>query len=307
MIFTLGLVCHTELDYKLNQGDYNVSLQTGVLYVVATPIGNLGDITLRAIETLRQVDLIAAEDTRHSRKLLEHFAISTPLTPLHEHNESRQMDSILEMLAQGQQVAIISDAGTPLISDPGFIVVRAAHQQGFRVVPIPGPSAMIAAISAAGLPTHRFTFEGFLPAKAAARMAVLRALQKEPRTLVFYEAPHRLRESLEDCCSVFGDDRPAVLARELTKTYETLRRLPLRALYDFVVADPEQQQGEAVLIVQGATHAPSASYEISLDLLLTHLLAHMSVKSAAQLAASLTGVGKNTLYDRALQLSQPGP
>lgn len=285
-----------------------MSAQTGVLYVVATPLGNLGDMTYRAVETLRQADIIAAEDTRHSRKLLEHYAISTPLVALHEHNEPQQARAVLTMLLQGKHVALISDAGTPLISDPGFVLIREVRAAGVQIVPVPGPSAVITALSVAGLPTDRFTFEGFLPAKAGARRACLHQLRHEARTLIFYEAPHRLLDTLQDIAAEFGPERPVVLARELTKTYETVCAMPAHALYDFVAANKEQQLGEMVLLVQGVTPDPNAAHcEIEVDVLLARLLEHMTVKSAAQLAAAVTGLGKNTLYERALQLSQRQP
>lgn len=285
-----------------------MSVQTGVLYVVATPLGNLGDMTFRAVDILRQVDVIAAEDTRHSRKLLEHYAIPTPLIALHEHNEPQQARTVLTMLLQGKHVALISDAGTPLISDPGFVLIREVRAAGVQVVPVPGASAVITALSVAGLPTDRFTFEGFLPAKAGARRACLHHLRHEARTLIFYEAPHRLLDTLQDIAAEFGPERPMVLARELTKTYETVCAMPARALSDFVAANKEQQLGEIVLLVQGAALDPNAAQcEIEVDVLLARLLEHMTVKSAAQLAAAVTGLGKNTLYERALQLSQHQP
>ena len=283
-----------------------MSFQPGVLYVVATPLGNLGDMTYRAVEMLKQVDIILAEDTRHSRKLLEHYGIQTQLQALHEHNESQQAAAVLATLQQGKQVAIISDAGTPLISDPGFVLVREARTAGIHVVPIPGASAVIAALSVAGLPTDRFVFEGFLPTKSAARQAYLQSLRHETRTMVFYEAPHRILDTLEDMCQIFEPERSAVMARELTKTYETVIARPLQELHNFVAADAKQQLGEVVLLLHGAaTVTQVACAEIEIDALITQLLVHISVKSTAQLVATLTGQSKNALYDRALQLSQP--
>jgi 16S rRNA (cytidine1402-2'-O)-methyltransferase len=282
-----------------------VSCAAGVLYVVATPLGNLGDITYRAVEVLKTVDLVTAEDTRHSRKLLGHYGIQTPMLSLHTHNEQEQTLHLIELLGQGKKIALISDAGTPLISDPGFILVREVHQQGGRVIPIPGPSAVIAALSVAGLPTDRFVFEGFLSSKAVARATHLHALREEPRTLVFYEAPHRILETLSAMVTVFGAQRDAVLVRELTKTYETVCAKPLGELRDWVAEHAEQQLGEIVLLVQGATAAVSPTKcEIEVETLLTQLLAHVSVKTAAQVTAAVTGLGKNALYDRALQLTQ---
>lgn len=274
----------------------------GVLYVVATPIGNLDDISARALRVLREVKLIAAEDTRHSQRLLQHFGIETPLAPCHEHNEREQGGRFITRLLDGDDVALISDAGTPLISDPGFHLVRQARAAGIRVVPVPGPSALIAALSAAGLPSDRFIFEGFLPAKAAARHARLEALREEPRTLIFYEAPHRLLESLEAMKDVFGAERPVVLARELTKTFETLKDLPLGELCAWVAADANQQRGECVLLV-GGWQAPEGEEMVTAEALriLDLLLGELPLKRAAALAAEITGVRKNLLYQVALQ------
>jgi len=274
----------------------------GVLYVVATPIGNLDDISARALRVLREVKLIAAEDTRHSQRLLQHFGIETPLAPCHEHNEREQGGRFITRLLDGDDVALISDAGTPLISDPGFHLVRQARAAGIRVVPVPGPSALIAALSAAGLPSDRFIFEGFLPAKAAARHARLEALREEPRTLIFYEAPHRLLESLEAMKDVFGAERPVVLARELTKTFETLKDLPLGELCAWVAADANQQRGECVLLV-GGWQAPEGEEMVTAEALriLDLLLGELPLKRAAALAAEITGARKNLLYQVALQ------
>ena len=275
---------------------------TGVLYVVATPIGNLDDISARALRILREVALIAAEDTRHSQRLLQHFGINTPLQACHEHNEREQGGRFLTRLLAGDDVALISDAGTPLISDPGFHLVRQARAAGVRVVPVPGPSAVIAALSAAGLPSDRFIFEGFLPAKAAGRRARLEALREEPRTLIFYEAPHRLLESLEALRDTLGAERQVVLARELTKTFETLKGLPVGELCEWVRADANQQRGECVLLVAG-WQAPEGDESVSAEALrvLDLLLAELPVKRAAALAAEITGVRKNLLYQVALQ------
>lgn len=225
--------------------------QPGKLYVVATPIGNLDDISPRALRTLREVALIAAEDTRHSIRLLQHFGITTALAACHDHNEREQGGRFVARLLAGDDVALISDAGTPLISDPGYHLVRQVRAAGIEVVPVPGPSALIAALSAAGLPSDRFIFEGFLPAKAAARRGRLDLLKEEPRTLIFYEAPHRVLESVQDMASLFGKDRHAVLARELTKTFETLKGAPLGELAEWIAADSNQQRGECVLLVTG--------------------------------------------------------
>ena len=278
------------------------SVQPGSLYVVATPIGNLDDISARALRILREVALIAAEDTRHSARLLQHFGIETPLAACHEHNERDQGGRFLARLQAGEDVALISDAGTPLISDPGYHLVRQARAAGFAVVPVPGACALIAALSAAGLPSDRFLFEGFLPAKAAGRRARLEQVREEPRTLIFYEAPHRILECLQDMCEVFGDDRPALLARELTKTFETLQGLPLAELCEWVAADSNQQRGECVVLVAG-WQAPEGEEAVSAEALrvLDLLLSEMPLKRAAALAAEITGVRKNVLYQVALE------
>lgn len=278
-----------------------MSTNAGTLYVVATPIGNLGDMSPRAVETLQRVACIAAEDTRHSAGLLRHFGISTPLFALHEHNEREASAEVIRRLQQGADVALISDAGTPLISDPGFPLARLAHEAGIRVAPVPGPSALIAALSAAGLPTDRFAFEGFLPSRATARRHALEALAAERRTLAFYEAPHRLLETLEDMAAVFGPARLAVLARELTKTFETLRRAPLGELLEFVRADPHQQRGEAVVLVHGAPPLPADALAEEPRRVADLLAADLPVKQAAALAAKITGAKKNQIYDYLVQ------
>ena len=281
-----------------------MSDHSGVLYIVATPLGNLGDMSQRAIETLQRVDLIAAEDTRHSKKLLVHFGIDKPMIAFHEHNERDRSSEILAQLQAGRQIALISDAGTPLISDPGYHLVRQLHDAGIRVVPIPGPSAVITALCAAGLATDHFCFEGFLPSKAVARDKYLSHLVRETRTLVFYESPHRLLETLKSMLHVFGLARRVTLARELTKTFETIRQDTIANIVSWVEANPEQQKGESVLIVEGAVAQPSDRVEVDSDKLLLTLLTHMSVKDAAHHAAQLTGQGKNELYQRALQIKQ---
>lgn len=270
--------------------------------MVATPIGNLDDISARALKVLKDVALIAAEDTRHSVRLLQHFGIQTPLAACHDHNERDEGGRFLARLSAGDDVALVSDAGTPLISDPGYHLVRQAREAGIKVVPVPGACAVIAALSAAGLPSDRFIFEGFLPAKAAGRRTRLQALVEEPRTLIFYEAPHRILESLKDMAEVFGADRPAVLARELTKTFETLKGLPLSELFNFVEADSNQQRGECVVLVSGYT-APEDEEAVSAEALrvLDLLLQEMPLKRAAALAASITGARKNALYQAGLE------
>ncbi|MDM7322993.1 MAG: 16S rRNA (cytidine(1402)-2'-O)-methyltransferase [Gammaproteobacteria bacterium] len=278
----------------------------GTLYVVATPIGNLTDLSPRAREVLASVDLIAAEDTRHSRKLLQHFGIATPLTAMHAHNEQQRVEDLLGRLRGGQSLALISDAGTPLLSDPGFPLVRAALRAGVRVSPIPGPSAAMAALSVCGLPSDRFIFEGFLPAKGTARKARLAELLDETRTLIFFEAPHRLLDTLRDMVVVLGAEREATLARELTKTFETVRLGTLGTLVDWVAGDEDQQRGECVILVRGG--APRVAEEaagIGQEALLRSLLAHgVPVKGAAAIAADLLGGSKKTYYQICLDMQK---
>ena len=279
-------------------GDVNTP---GTLYVVATPIGNLEDISARALRVLREVALIAAEDTRHSARLLQHFGINTPLAACHEHNEREQGSRLVQRLLAGDDLALISDAGTPLISDPGYHLVRNARAAGVRVVPVPGACALIAALSASGLASDRFVFEGFRGARATGRRQRLQALLEEPRTLILYEAPHRLLECLADLRELFGVGRPAVLARELSKTFETIKGAPLGELHDWVAADSNQQRGECVLLVEG-WQAPEGEEALSAEALrvLDLLLAELPLKRAAALAAEITGVRKNLLYQQAL-------
>jgi len=280
------------------------STQNGTLYIVATPIGNLGDITYRAVEILQQVDLIVVEDTRHSGKLFQHYNLTSPKYVLHDHNEKENSIKLVEKLQQGLNLALISDAGTPLISDPGYWLVNLAIQNSVHVVPIPGPSAAICALSVSGLPSDRFCFEGFLPAKKLARHNRLLQLVPETRTLIFYEAPHRILDCLQDMVQVFGPERQAVISRELTKTFETILRAPLAELLLCVESDSNQQKGEFVIVVHGATETAAATQEEQ-DHLLLLLLEELSVKSAAALASKITGVKKNHLYERALELKNP--
>lgn len=270
------------------------------LYVVATPIGNLDDMSKRAIAVLQQVDKIAAEDTRHSASLLKHYLIKKPMLSLHNFNERERVAAILAALQAGESVALISDAGTPLISDPGYHLVKAVRAAKFRVVPIPGACAAVAALSAAGMPTDKFIFEGFLPAKNEARRQQLLSLVKEPRTLVFYEAPHRLLPTLETLCEVFTGEREVVVARELTKLYESIIQLPLSEMLAYYTAHPEQCKGEVVMIVAGAKDA--ATDTVELERILAILLAELPLKQAANLAAELTGERKNEVYALALKL-----
>lgn len=264
--------------------------------IVATPIGHLGDISARALETLGEVDVIAAEDTRHSQKLLRHYSITTPCVALHEHNERQLAPRLVERMRRGESVALISDAGTPLISDPGYHLVCAAHAAGIRVMPIPGPSALVAALSASGLPSDRFVFEGFLPARATQRRQRLEQLAAETRTLVFYEAPHRGLATLEAMVEVFGADREATWVRELTKLFETVIRATLGELLQRVREDPRQQQGEIVLLVHGAPAGASDGREAEARRMLAILLEELPLRQAAALVSRLTGIGRNTLY-----------
>lgn len=270
------------------------------LYLVATPIGNLGDMTTRAVEVLRKVDVIAAEDTRHSQKLLQHLGIRQTLLACHEHNEQQMMPELLQRLQQGQSIALISDAGTPLISDPGYRLVTMAHEHAIRVVPVPGACAAIAALSVAGLPTDRFVFEGFLPAKQQARLNVLQKLLPEPRTMIFYESCHRIESCLRDMCNVFGEHRRMGFARELTKAFETVRQTTLGDCLSLVQEDANQRKGEIVLLLAGAEQTGATTEQLTQTLLV--LLQELPLKQSAALASKLTGLGRNECYQRALEL-----
>lgn len=272
----------------------------GTLYVVATPIGNLADMVPRAAETLQQVDLIAAEDTRHSKRLLEHFHISTPMVAYHDHNEAQSLPALLQRLKKGESIALISDAGTPLISDPGYRLVRAAREAGFRVCPIPGASALIAALSVAGLPSDRFVFEGFLPPKSGARRKHLEALAAEERTLIFYEAPHRIAATLADVVHCLGADREVVIARELTKTFETILAGNAEDVAKRVEEDPNQQRGEIVLLIRGAEPS-GGELDAEARRIMSILAKDLPLKQAASLAAEISGAKKNALYQWAVE------
>lgn len=277
------------------------SSATGTLYVVATPIGNLADMVPRAVEALQTVALIAAEDTRHSSRLLAHFDIKTPVVAYHDHSDDQRTENILQRLLAGENVALISDAGTPLVSDPGYRLVRQARLRGVQVVPVPGACAMIAALSAAGLPSDRFAFEGFLPAKQTARCNLLQSLVNEPRTLIFYEAPHRILETLQDIAQVFGPEREVVIARELTKTFETIRGGAVAEIAAWVTGDTNQQRGEIVLLVHGAAAPATAQMSQEAERVMRVLLNELPIKQAASLGAKLTGLKKNFLYQWALE------
>jgi 16S rRNA (cytidine1402-2'-O)-methyltransferase len=278
----------------------------GTLYVVATPIGNLSDFSPRAAATLEDCDLIAAEDTRHTGILLKHFQINTPQLSLHDHNEAARAAEIIAMLREGKSVALVSDAGTPAISDPGFELVRAAAAAGFNIIAIPGPCAAIAALSIGALPTDRFCFEGFLPARGTARKLRLKLLEAEPRTLVIYESPHRVRETLEDCVTAFGEARAATVVREATKLHETTYRGSLRELLDKSSTDADFSRGEIVLLIGGAAETADGDSEAKsrLDKVLIALLAELPLKQAARLAAQITGARDNEVYKRALFLKE---
>ncbi|HZV22801.1 MAG TPA: 16S rRNA (cytidine(1402)-2'-O)-methyltransferase [Luteimonas sp.] len=267
----------------------------GTLHVVATPIGNLGDLSPRALETLKSVAAVCAEDTRHTRQLLAHYGIERPLLALHEHNEEEVASKLVSRLLAGDSLALVSDAGTPLVSDPGFRLVRAARSAGVRVSPVPGACAFIAALSVAGLPSDRFVFEGFLPAKAGARRERLAQLVAEPRTLVFYESAHRIADALEDFATAFGGDRRAVLARELTKLFETVLDGTLAQLHKQVVGDANQRKGEFVLLVQGAGDDADARIAEGRRLY-AKLGEHLPPSTAAKLAAELSGAPRKALY-----------
>lgn len=286
----------TELTASLSINTAEHNKKNATLYVVATPIGNLDDITARALVILQQVDLIAAEDTRHSRRLLDHYQIKNRLISLHDHNENSRAQQIIDLLGRGQSVALISDAGTPLISDPGYSLVASVREAGFAVLPIPGVSALIAALSVAGLPTDSFFFAGFLPAKEQARTQALEQLAKQTGTLIFYESPHRLLASLQALINVLGGDRKACIAREITKHFETYLTASLTDLLEQVLADPNQQKGEFVLLVEGFTgQAPDVAWAEACRWLL-ELKDAMPPSKASALVARMTGVKKKDLY-----------
>lgn len=268
----------------------------GILYVVATPIGNLGDLSQRALGTLGAVDLIAAEDTRHSRQMLRKLGIDTPLTSLHEHNETVQIDGIIRKLRDGMSIALISDAGTPLLSDPGYRLVKAARNAGLGVTPVPGASAIVAALSVAGLPTDRFVFEGFLPSRDKARREHLDLLRNETRTLVFFEAPHRLAKSLQAMCEQFGGQRIAVVAREMTKQFESFYHGPLSELSERTTTDPMMCKGETVIVVAGVAQGPAVD-DNEVRRLLVEARKELPPGRAASMVSRLTGRPRREIYE----------
>jgi len=267
----------------------------GILHVVATPIGNLQDLSPRALEILRSVDAVCAEDTRHTRRLLAHFGIERPLLAVHEHNEEAIVGNLLSRLLAGQSLALVSDAGTPLISDPGYRLVRAAREAAIRVSPVPGPCALIAALSVSGLGNDRFVFEGFLPARPGPRRARLAALADEPRTLIVYESAHRIAAMLADAAATFGATRRAVLARELTKLFETVLDGGLGDLHARVQADPDQCRGECVVLIEGAP-APQDARLLEGRRLYAGLARHLPPSTAARIAAEISGAPRKALY-----------
>lgn len=288
----------------MEEHDIHSRQNCGQLYIVATPIGNLQDISPRAISTLHNVDVIAAEDTRHSGHLLKQLDVNTHCIALHEHNEKHMAERLIQQIAEGQNIALISDAGTPLVSDPGYYLVKLAHQHHIKVSPVPGPSALIAALSAAGLATDRFCFEGFVPSRSGQRNSFYAQRAEEVRTMVFYETPHRIVASLRDLCAQFGQDRKVVMARELTKTFETIHNDSAAKLLDWVIADTNQQKGEIVLVVQGFEEIKQDSISEFHQHVLSTLLKELSLKQAVQLAVEITGEKKKKLYNFALMLKE---
>jgi 16S rRNA (cytidine1402-2'-O)-methyltransferase len=280
-------------------------INNGILYVVATPIGNMQDLSPRAKSVLQAVEYIAAEDTRHSRLLLTHFGIQTPLLSLHAHNEKQACHAVVQFLQSGKNIALISDAGTPLISDPGAYLVKSAHEYGISVLPIPGPCALVTALSASGLPADNFVFEGFLPAKSQARQQQLEKLRQEMRTIIFYEAPHRIIECITAMIAVFGENRIAVLAKELSKVFETIYRNDLQSILNWLTQEPARQKGEFVIILQGAPQLDSQLIDNETKRIFTLLRRELPLNQAVKLCSHITGISKNALYDFGLQQQFP--
>ncbi|UHJ60744.1 16S rRNA (cytidine(1402)-2'-O)-methyltransferase [Vibrio furnissii] len=271
------------------------------LYIVPTPIGNLGDITQRALDVLSSVDVIAAEDTRHSGKLLSHFNIQTKTFALHDHNEQQKAQVLVEKLLSGQSIALVSDAGTPLISDPGYHLVTQCRQAGVKVVPLPGACAVITALSASGLPSDRFSFEGFLPAKSKGRKDKFMEIAKVERTCIFYESPHRITESLQDMLAILGPEREVVLARELTKTFETIQGMPLGELIEWIDADENRKRGEMVLLIHGYRDSTEDTLPEEALRTLGILTQELPLKKAAAMTAEIYNLKKNALYKWGLE------
>lgn len=286
---------------KNRQNSSEINSNYGILYIVATPIGNLGDITQRALDTLASVDLVAAEDTRHSGLLLSHYGIKKPFFALHDHNEQQKAVVLVEKLAKGENIALISDAGTPLISDPGFHLVRHCRQAGVKVVPIPGACAAVTALCASGIASDRFCFEGFLPAKTKSRCDKLTELENEPRTLIFYESTHRILDALADMQAVFGEDRYVVMAREITKTWETIYGDQLGNLICWLKEDSNRIKGEIVLVVEGKPQSSEETFSSQAIKLLALLCQELPLKKAAAIVAETFGYKKNALYQYGLE------
>ena len=274
----------------------------GTLFIVATPIGNLDDITFRAVETLDSIDIVFAEDTRHSKKLLKHLNIVKPIRAFHEHNEREKTKVCINELHSGKSIALISDAGTPLIADPGYLLVAQAKKEGLRVVPIPGASALITALSASGLASDSFTFLGFLPSKQAARIKLFQTLLYQTKTSIFYESPKRILATLTDMYAIFGSSREVCLAKELTKVFETIQTDTIPNLINYLTAEKNNQKGEFVILLSANDKIDIAEAEAQLDTLLPILCAEMGASKAAKLAAKITGIEKKICYKKAIDL-----
>ena len=275
---------------------------TGTLFIVATPIGNLDDITFRAVETLKSVDLVLAEDTRHSQKILNHFDIKTPINAFHDYNEREKCTTVIDKLKKERSIALISDAGTPLISDPGYVLVSVAKKNSVNVVPVPGPSALIAALSASGIPSDSFSFFGFLPSKQNARIKTLKMFASRPETIIVYESPKRISNTLADMLFVFGKDREVCLAKEITKTFETILTTNIPSLIDYISSDPSHQKGEFVILISSTAKKGKLEFDQQLDKLLPVLCSEMGPSKAAKLATKITGIDKKYCYQRAIEL-----
>ena len=275
---------------------------SGILYIVATPIGNLSDITIRAVEILKKVDAVLAEDTRHTKKLFDHYEIDSPLVAFHEHNENEKVDYILAQIGSGKSLALVSDAGTPLISDPGYNLVLEAKKNGISVVPIPGPSALIAALSSSGIESNNFTFFGFLPSKQSARLRLLKTKKSLNETIIFYESPKRILAALMDMLEVFGEKRQVCLAKEITKSFETILNDNLVNLIEYLTIDSSHQKGEFVIIISPVNKVDLDEAQVQLEKILPILCAEMGASQAAKLAAKITGIDKKHCYKRAINL-----
>ena len=275
---------------------------SGILYIVATPIGNLSDITIRAVEILKKVDAVLAEDTRHTKKLFDHYEINSPLVAFHEHNENEKVDYILAQIGSGKSLALVSDAGTPLISDPGYNLVLEAKKNGISVVPIPGPSALIAALSSSGIESNNFTFFGFLPSKQSARLKLLKTKKSLNETIIFYESPKRILAALMDMLEVFGEKRQVCLAKEITKSFETILNDNLVNLIEYLTSDSSHQKGEFVIIISPVNKVDLDEAQVQLEKILPILCAEMGASQAAKLAAKITGIDKKHCYKRAINL-----